>query len=273
MNWIDLSGKIAVVTGAGGGIGRGIALALAEVGASLILLDRDERACRSVMNEVLSASGRAIAIACDVTLTESIAMAAERSLESVGPVDILVNNAGMQRPGNMDDLTLEDWQAVLSVNLTGYFLCAQAFGSQMLQKGFGSIIHVASISGHSPQGFSGAYSVSKSGIIMLSQQLATEWGPRGVRSNVISPGLIRTPMTKAFYDTPGVLEARCKLVPKRRIGEPQDIANAVVFLASDRADYITGEEITVDGGFTRTIMNVIPRPGFDLPDSLESREF
>ena len=98
---------------------------------------------------------------------------------------------------------------------------------------------------------------------MLSQQLAVEWGPKGVRSNVVSPGLIRTPMTKSIYDAPGVLEARRALVPRRRIGEPEDVANAVVFLASERADYITGAEIVVDGGFTRGIMGVIPRPGFE----------
>jgi NAD(P)-dependent dehydrogenase (short-subunit alcohol dehydrogenase family) len=133
----------------------------------------------------------------------------------------------------------------------------------MLDQGGGSIVHVASVSAYSPLNFSGAYGASKAAVVMLSRQLAAEWGPRGVRSNVVSPGMIRTPMTQAWYDAPGVLEARQALVPRRRIGEPEDIANAVVFLASDRADYITGEDIIIDGGFTRTIMNVVPRPGYE----------
>jgi NAD(P)-dependent dehydrogenase (short-subunit alcohol dehydrogenase family) len=262
MNWIDLTGRVAVVTGAAGGIGRGIALALADVGASLALVDRTEAACRPVRDEIAAADGRALAIGCDLAVGGDIRAAAAHVLEALGPADILVNNAGLLRAGGMDELSAEAWHATLEVNLTGYFLCAQSFGAQMLARGAGSIVHVASIAARSPQGASGAYSVSKAGIVMLSQQLATEWGPRGVRSNVVSPGLIRTPMSQPFYDVPGVLEARRALVPARRIGEAEDIANAVVFLASERAGYITGGEITVDGGFTRTIMNVIPRPGF-----------
>jgi NAD(P)-dependent dehydrogenase (short-subunit alcohol dehydrogenase family) len=133
----------------------------------------------------------------------------------------------------------------------------------MLEQRSGAIVHVASISAQSPQSFSGAYSTSKAAVAMFSKQLAVEWGSRGVRSNVVSPGLIRTPMTQALYDAPGVLEARRALVPRRRIGEPEDVANAAVFLASDRADYITREDIVVDGGFAQTIMSVIPRPGFE----------
>ncbi|MDQ8732876.1 SDR family oxidoreductase, partial [Bradyrhizobium sp. LHD-71] len=188
------------------------------------------------------------------------------SLEALGPASILVNNAGTLRAGSLDTLSLSDWQANLSLNLTGYFRCAQAFGAQMLKQANGAIVHIASVAAHSPQNHSGAYSTSKAAVAMLSQQLATEWGPRGVRSNVVSPGLIRTPMTQAMYDTPGVLEARRAVVPRRRIGEPEDIANAVVFLASDRADYINGAEIVVDGGFARGIMNLVPRPGYEAAE-------
>ncbi len=130
-------------------------------------------------------------------------------------------------------------------------------------RGAGAIVHVASISASFPQGYSGAYSASKAGVVMVSRQLAVEWGPRGVRSNVVSPGMIRTPMTEAIYQAAGVHEARRALVPARRIGRPEDIADAVVFLASERASYITGEEIVVDGGLTRTLMGTIPRPGFE----------
>lgn len=263
MSWIDMHGNVAVVTGAGAGIGRGIAMGLAEVGATLVLLDRDEEACSETLAQISKTSPKAIAITCDVTSPDSIGQAAARSLLEVGPAHILVNNAGRQTPGGLDKLTFEAWQATLALNLNGYFLCAQAFGAQMIEAGEGSIVHIASISASFPQGHSGAYSVSKAEIVMLSKQLATEWGGYGIRSNVVSPGLIETPMTREIYAVPGVRAARQALVPRGRIGAPRDIANAVVFLASPRADYLTGEELTVDGGFTRMMMNVIPRPGFE----------
>jgi NAD(P)-dependent dehydrogenase (short-subunit alcohol dehydrogenase family) len=262
MNWIDLTGKLAVVTGGGSGIGQGIAIGLAEAGAMVVVLDRDE-ASSGTLDQIKSRGGRARFVRCDVTNDDSVARAAAQSLEALGPASILVNNAGTLRSGSLDTLSISEWQAILSLNLTGYLRCAQAFGAQMLKQESGAIVHIASVSAHFPQNHSGAYSASKAAVVMLSQQLATEWGPRGVRSNVVSPGLIRTPMTRAMYETPGVLEARRAVVPRRRIGEPEDVANAVVFLASDRADYISGADIVVDGGFTRGIMNLIPRPGYD----------
>jgi NAD(P)-dependent dehydrogenase (short-subunit alcohol dehydrogenase family) len=262
MNWIDLAGRVAVVTGAGAGIGRGIALGLAGAGATVVLLDRDDGA-QAALDEITAKGGSGIFLRCDVTSDDSVSAAAARSLEAFGSAAILVNNAGTMRSGHLETMALADWEAILSLNLTGYFRCARTFGAQMLQHGRGAIVHIASVSAYAPQSNSGAYSASKAAVVMLSRQLAAEWGPRGVRSNVVSPGLIRTPMTQGLYDTPGVLEARRALVPRRRIGEPEDIANAVVFLASDRADYITGEDLVVDGGFTRTIMDVIPRPGFE----------
>jgi NAD(P)-dependent dehydrogenase (short-subunit alcohol dehydrogenase family) len=133
----------------------------------------------------------------------------------------------------------------------------------MLERGRGSLVHVASIAGQHPQAFSGAYSVGKAGVAMLSRQLALEWGPSGIRSNVVSPGLVRTPMSEAFYNAPGVAERRAAIVPSRRVGAPADIAEVVVFLASDRAAYVTGQEIAVDGGFGQVLMSMVPRPGFD----------
>jgi NAD(P)-dependent dehydrogenase (short-subunit alcohol dehydrogenase family) len=261
MDWINLGGDVAVVTGASAGIGRGIAIGLAEAGATVVLLDRDDAA--DALDEIVSRGGRSVFVHCDVTDDASVRGAAVQALQTVGPATILINNAGTMRPGSLDTMPIEDWEQILSLNLTGYLRCARAFGAQMLERGKGSIVHIASISGHAPQSHSGAYSASKAAAVMLSQQLATEWGPRGVRSNVVSPGLIRTPMTQAIYEAPGVHDARRVLVPRRRIGTPEDIANAAVFLASDRADYITGGEIIVDGGFTRGIMSIIPRPGFE----------
>ena len=262
MSWIDLTGKVAVVTGAAAGIGRGIAFGLSAVGANVVVLDRDE-AGAAVAAEICGHGGRASFFACDVTSDHSVEHAAAQVEAQIGQPAILVNNAGTMLAGGLDSMSMADWERILALNLTGYLRCARHFGAPMLARGSGAVIHVASISASFPQSFSGAYSVSKAGIVMLSRQLAVEWGPRGVRSNVVSPGMIRTPMTEAIYQAPGVHEARRALVPARRIGQPEDIANAVVFLASDRADYITGEEIIVDGGFTRTIMGVIPRPGFE----------
>jgi NAD(P)-dependent dehydrogenase (short-subunit alcohol dehydrogenase family) len=260
-DWLGLAGRLCVVTGAGGGIGRAVAVNLANAGAHVAAIDRDEQGLEKTRAEL--ASNRHVIAPCDVTSADSIASASDTIEKALGPASVLVNAAAILRPGALDTLTLAEWNMVIAVNLTGYFLCAQAFGAQMRREKRGSLVHVASIAASNAQGKSGAYSVSKAGVVMLSRQLASEWGPDGVRSNVVSPGLVITPMSQAFYDTPGVTERRSAVTPMRRIAMPQDIADAITFLASDRSSYINGDEITVDGGFTRTIMNTIPRPGHD----------
>jgi NAD(P)-dependent dehydrogenase (short-subunit alcohol dehydrogenase family) len=261
--WLGLSGRVCVVTGGGGGIGRAVAVGLARAGAHVAVLDRDQRGLERTREELPHLGSGHVLTPCDVISVDSIAAAAATIEKSLGPCSVLVNTAALLRPGALDTLTLAEWNAVLSVNLTGYFLCAQIFGAQMRIHERGSLVHVASIAGSHAQGRSGAYSVSKAGVVMLSRQLASEWGPLGIRSNVVSPGLVITPMSQAFYDTPGVAERRAAVTPMRRIGMPQDIADAVLFLASDRSSYVNGDEITVDGGYVRTLMNLIPRPGFD----------
>jgi glucose 1-dehydrogenase len=148
------------------------------------------------------------------------------------------------------------------VNLTGYLICAQAFGPGMMQRGSGALVHIASIAASNPQPRSGAYSPSKAAVAMLSRQMALEWGPQGIRSNIVSPGLIRTPMSESFYQAPGIKERREAMLPSRRIGTPQDIADAVLFLASPRAGYVNGAEILADGGLSTVVMEQTPRPGF-----------
>jgi NAD(P)-dependent dehydrogenase (short-subunit alcohol dehydrogenase family) len=260
-DWLGLAGSVCVVTGAGGGIGRSVAVNLAKAGAQVAALDRDEQGLEKTRAEL--ASNRHVIAPCDVTSADSIASAAATVEKTLGQAQVLVNAAAILRPGALDTLSLTEWNTVLAINLTGYFLCAQTFGAQMRKQKRGSLVHVASIAASNAQGKSGAYSVSKAGVVMLSRQLATEWGPDGIRSNVVSPGMVMTPMSQAFYDTPGVTERRSAVTPMRRIAMPQDIADAVMFLASDRASYVTGDEIIVDGGFTRTIMNLVPRPGHD----------
>ena len=257
-----LAGHVCVVTGAAGGIGRAIAQGLAQAGGRVALLDRDlagaEETRRSIPTE-------AIAIGCDVSDPASVQAAAAVVRTRLGPCEVLVNNAGLLRPGPLATLPVAEWNLLLSVNLTGYFLCAQAFGAHMREQGGGALVHVASIAGSHATGQAGAYSVAKAGIVMLSRQLATEWGGNGIRSNVVSPGMILTPLSQAFYDDPAIVQRRSAVIPAGRIGKPADVAAAVVFLAGPGAAYISGDEITVDGGFTRGLMGLIPRPGYDAP--------
>jgi NAD(P)-dependent dehydrogenase (short-subunit alcohol dehydrogenase family) len=262
-DWLSLSGRVAVVTGGGGGIGRATAVSFAKAGAKVAIIDRDEKGLEATRSELHALGAAPVVAPCDTTDEASVAAAAEAVEKSLGPCSVLVNTAAILRPGGLDTLSLAEWNATMSVNLTGYFLCAQIFGRQMRKAGQGSLVHISSVAGSNAQGFSGAYSVSKAGVIMLSRQLASEWGPSGIRSNVVSPGLVITPMSQAFYDTPGVTERRTAVVPMRRVGMPQDMADVILFLASDRSSYVNGDEIVVDGGFTRTIMNLVPRPGHE----------
>jgi NAD(P)-dependent dehydrogenase (short-subunit alcohol dehydrogenase family) len=262
-DWLGLSGRVCVVTGGGGGIGRAVASSLARAGAHVAAIDRDEHGLEATGAELRELGRDHVVTRCDTSSAQSVATASEAIEKSLGSCGVLVNTAAVLRPGGLENLSLAEWNAVLSINLTGYFLCAQIFGRQMRALGRGSLVHVASIAGSHAQGRSGAYSVSKAGVIMLSRQLASEWGPQGIRSNVVSPGMVITPMSQSFYDTPGVTERRTAVVPVRRIGMPQDIADAILFLASERSSYVNGDEITVDGGYVNMLMNLVPRPGFD----------
>lgn len=261
-DWLGLAGKVAVVTGASGGMGRAMAAAFAAAGAAVALLDRDAAGCEALAAELSAGGARTLVLGCDTTDEASVRTAAEAVAARLGPPDILVNNAGILRPGPLDSLGLAEWNALLAVNLTGYLLCAQAFGRGMRERGAGALVHIASIAASNPQPRSGAYSPSKAAVAMLSRQLALEWGPAGVRSNVVSPGFIRTPMSEAFYASPGIKERREAMLPARRIGTPDDIADATLFLASPRASYVNGAEILVDGGLGTVLMELTPRPGF-----------
>lgn len=262
LDWLGLDGRVAVVSGAGSGIGRAVARLMAEAGANLVLLDKNGVACEETAQALRGTGTTVQAVACDIADPDSVA-AAERASRAIGPCDILINNAGLLRPSPLTTVSLEEWNLLLSVNLTGYLLCAQAFGRPMIERGKGAIVHTASIAGTNAQGFSGAYSVSKAGVIMLSQQIAVEWGPHGVRSNVLSPGLVRTPMSESYYQTPGVTERRAAAIPLGRVASAEDMAPVVAFLASDRAGYVNGQQIIVDGGFARMLMSLVPRPGYE----------
>ncbi|MEQ1595406.1 MAG: SDR family oxidoreductase [Casimicrobium sp.] len=262
-HWLGLTGRVCVVTGAGSGIGAATARGLADVGAQVALLDRNLDAAHIVAAEITAGGGQAIALECDVSNPSSIAAAAATVRAQLGRCDVLVNNAGLLRAGALESVSIDDWNAVLAVNLTGYLLCAREFGGDMLNAGLGSIIHVASISALHPQTASGAYSASKAGVLLMSRQLAAEWGPRGVRSNAICPGMIRTSLSAKFYEEPGFEAKRAAVTASRRVGEPIDIANPAIFLASDRSAYMNGAELLVDGGLGCMLMDMVPRPGFN----------
>ncbi|MEN5299396.1 SDR family oxidoreductase [Brucella sp. TWI559] len=258
MSWLGLNGKTVVVTGAGGGIGQALARAFAGQGTRVVLLDRDTQRTAPLAENL---GGGALALACDLSRPDDVAAAAAK-VEAEGGADILVNNAGILRPGPLESVSEADWSAMLAVNLTGYLAAAQAFGRGMIARGGGALVHVASIAGTQPQPASGAYSASKAAILMLSRQLAFEWGPKGIRSNSLSPGLVRTPLSEPFYKDEKVKAAREAMVPMRRIAMPEDMADVALFLASPRASYVTGQDLVVDGGLSQSLMGMVPRPGY-----------
>jgi NAD(P)-dependent dehydrogenase (short-subunit alcohol dehydrogenase family) len=188
--------------------------------------------------------------------------AAQRVESELGPCGVLVNNAAVRHREPVMELSLEAWNRVLSVNLTGALVCTQTFAAQMIAAGRGgSLIHVASLIAHFPQGGSAAYCASKGALLTLSKSLTIELGPHRIRSNVVSPGQIWTPANDAVYrNDPALTAARERAVPTGRIGKPADLANVIAFLASDRSDYINAQEIVVDGGLNSTLMETNKRP-------------
>lgn len=259
-----VAGTVCVVTGAASGIGRACALTLSRAGGRVVLLDKNGDGAEDAAQAIRSTGSEAVAVACDVSDPDSVNAAGAAAEDRFGTAEVLVNAAGLLRPGSLATLPLAEWNALLAVNLTGYLLCAQRFGAGMLAAGRGSMVHIASIGGTHPTPHAGAYSVAKAGIAMLSRQLALEWAGQGVRSNVVSPGLIHTEMTAAFYNDPAVTSARSAIVPQGRIGQPADIADAVLWLAGPTSNYVTGQDLKVDGGLSQALLGMVARPGFQV---------
>ncbi len=265
--WLGLAGRVCVVTGAGRGIGAQVAREFAAVGAAVAVLDRDGASAASVAAEIARSGQRAIGIAADVTDAAAIAAAAAQVQRELGSCDVLVNNAALVGyAGPLMSADMAQWNQTLAVNLTGALVCAQAFGAQMIAAGRGGcIVNVASICGHFalPQG--GAYSVGKSGLIMLTQLLALELAEHHIRCNSVSPGFVQTPATEVAYSDPAVTEGRRRIIPSQRIAQPDDLANVIVFVASERAGYLNGQDILVDGAVGRSLMTLVPRPSRPMP--------
>ena len=256
----SLAGAVVVVTGSGSGLGACTAGTLAERGAHVVVLDLDEDAAGRTVADLADRGFPSTALQADVTDPASVARARDAVLAAHGRVDGLVNNAGILIKETLLDETYEGWQRTIDVNLTGYFLCLQAFGGAMVEAGSGSIVQIASLGGSRPTIGAGSYCVSKAGVLALTKQAALEWGSSGVRVNAVSPGFMKTAMTQGRYAVPGLEEKRASLIPLRRIAPLEEVASVVAFLVGPEAAYVTGEEILVDGGFVLTTTIGVPQP-------------
>src|SRR5712691_5434123 len=254
-----LAGQHALVTGANSGIGKAVAIALAEAGAAVAVnyvLGEDD--AHAVVDQIAAAGGRAIALHADVSREDQVDAMFEAACAAFETLDIVVANAGLQRDARFAEMTLAQWNTVIGVNLTGQFLCARAAVREFLRRGprpetsraLGKIICMSSVHEVIPWAGHANYAASKGGVMMLMKTIAQELAPRGIRVNGLAPGATRTPINTEAWSTPEAYEALMRLVPYKRIGEPEDIARAAVWLASDASDYVNGVTLFVDGGMT-----------------------
>jgi 3-oxoacyl-[acyl-carrier protein] reductase len=247
MSRFSLSGKNAVVTGASRGIGRAVALGLAEAGADVVLTFREQRSEAEKAAEKIEACGRrALILQMDVTERASVAAAAKVA-RGFGPISILVNNAGINKPTDFDQVSDADWDTILATNLRGPFVCAQTFLPLLAEAGGGSIVHIGSVSGQYGGPRTAHYAASKAGLISLAQVIARFGAPKNVRSNTVAAGLIASDMAAAGMAAASVQKAAEGIILKR-LGLTSEVADAVVFLASDASSYITAQTINVNGG-------------------------
>ena len=254
-----LKNQKALVTGANSGIGEACALALGAAGAAVAVnyVSRPEDAER-VAQQIRQGDGEAIALQADVSREEQVAAMFAELLTTFGTIDILVNNAGLQRDSPFHKMTLEQWNTVMGVNLTGQFLCAREAVREFLRRGVvsrvssaaGKIICMSSVHEVIPWGGHVNYAASKGGVMQLMKSMAQELAPKKIRVNSIAPGAIKTPINRSAWDTPGAEAELLRLIPEGRVGLPKDIANVAVWLASDASDYATGTTLFVDGGMT-----------------------
>ena len=254
-----LQGQKALVTGANSGIGKATAICLAQAGADVVVnYFSGEDAAREVVDEIAKYGGEAFSYEADVSNEDQVQAMFRRMMEAFGTIDILVNNAGLQQDAAFEDMTLQQWNTVLNVNLTGQFLCAREAVREFRRRGVvkevscaaGKIICMSSVHEVIPWAGHVNYAASKGGVMLMMQSIAQEMAPHRIRVNSIGPGAIRTPINTAAWETPEAHSELMKLVPYKRIGEPDDIGRAAVWLASDHSDYVNGITLFVDGGMT-----------------------
>lgn len=254
-----LKGQTALVTGASSGIGAAIAIAMAAAGANVVVnyLSKKDAADR-IVEDIKKAGGSAIAVKADVSSEDQVFAMFRTMLDTYGTVDILINNSGIQKDSRFVDMTLQQWQRVINVNLTGAFLCAREAIKEFIRRGIvpdrshaaGKIIFISSVHEVIPWAGHANYAASKGGIMLLMKSLAQELGTQKIRVNSIGPGAIKTDINRQAWDTPEAEASLLKLIPYKRVGDTKDIARVAVWLASDEADYITGTTIFADGGMT-----------------------
>jgi glucose 1-dehydrogenase len=255
---MKLNGLTAIVTGASSGIGKAIALALGRAGADVVVNYRSgPEGAEATVAEVLQGGSRAIAHRADVADEAAVEALFQRAVDHFGTVDIVVNNAGLQKDAALDQMTLAQWNQVIGTNLTGQFLCLRAAvrefkrrGPRPTSKALGKVICISSVHEVIPWAGHVNYAASKGGVMLMMKTAAQELAPLRIRVNSICPGAIRTPINREAWETPEALSTLLKLIPMKRIGEPDDIGRAAVWLASDESDYVTGASLFVDGGMT-----------------------
>ncbi|MBM4402764.1 MAG: SDR family oxidoreductase [Candidatus Cloacimonetes bacterium] len=248
----NLANKVAIVTGARRGMGRTHALVLAKAGAKVVVSDISQEECEKVVEEIKKAGGQAIAVKCDISKKGEVDQLIKKTVEAFGKVDILVNNAGICQFKPFLELTEEEWDRTLDINLKGYFLCSQAAAKEMAKQKSGVIVNIASIAmGQVGMGFTtlAHYCASKGGIVAMGETLASELAPYNIRVNNIAPGMIDTPMIASVKQDPKTMEASLARIPLHRPGTPEEVSNLVLFLASDESSYMTGSTVVVDGGW------------------------
>ncbi len=243
---MTLSGRVTLVTGASQGIGRACALKLAESGATVAVAARNREKLDELVKEIVAKNGKAIACPIDVGDEEQVKSAFKSAIGELGKIDILVNNAGITRDQLVMRMKRADWDSVLNTNLTSAYLCIQQVVGSMLKQRWGRIINVSSVFGQTGQAGQANYSASKAGLIGLTMAIAREVGSRGITCNAVAPGFIETAMTSGLSDD--LKQSALKMIPLGKIGVPEDVANAVAFLASEEASYITGHVLNVNGG-------------------------
>ena len=248
---IDLGGRVAVITGGSRGIGRAIALAYAEAGAKVVVASRKQEGVEAVAGEIKARGGTALAVAAHVGQEDAVAGLVDRTLEAFGGIDILVNNAGTNPHfGPVISASLGQWDKILEVNLRSAFLLTQRVVPHLQARGGGKIINMASVAGLHPSLGMGIYGISKAGLIMLTRVLARELGPHNIQVNALAPGVIKTRLSSALWESPDLAETISRSTPLGRLGEVDDVMGAALFLASSLSNYITGEVLVIDGGMS-----------------------
>jgi len=245
---LDLNGKVAIVTGATKGLGYGMALKLANHGANIVVASRTVEDCRKVADEIESIGNEVLSCPTDVSKKIQVDKLVESTVEKFGKIDILVNNAGVGITKLAKDLTEEEWDNVVDIDLKGVFLVAQSVSKVMIKQNSGNIINIASLGGIISSSRLIPYMAAKAGVIHMTKGLAVEWAKYNIRVNGVAPGYVLTPLTEKVVNNKKTYKALTGLTPMRRLGTVDEIANVVLFLASDASTYITGETIIVDGG-------------------------